>query len=48
MSKTIRIHPRELIYDDPQMPFTFDGTLCTLRQPNGEVRVWETDLGTKP
>ena len=48
MSKAIRIHPREMVIDDPQMPFTFDGTLCTLPQPNREVRVWETDLGTKP
>lgn len=36
------------LIEDKDMPFTFDGTLCTLEQPDGRVRVWETDLGTKP
>ena len=48
MSRTIRIGRPQLVVDDPQMPFTFDSTLCTLRQPNGEVRVWETDLCSEP
>ena len=37
-----------MVYDKPEMPFVFDSTLCTLRQKNGEMRVWQTDLATPP
>ena len=44
----IRLGEVEQVRSDAQMPFTFDGSLGTLRQPDGSIRFWETDLGTKP
>lgn len=38
----------EQVRTDEQMPFTFDSSLGTLRMPDGSIRFFETDLGTKP
>lgn len=48
VSERIKLGAPERLREDPELPYTFDGTHCTLRQKDGSIMFWETDLGNKP
>lgn len=48
MKNRIHVSKPELVCPDEKMPFTMDGSFCKLRQMDGSIHYWTTDLGEKP
>jgi hypothetical protein len=48
LNERIHISEPELIYTDEQMRYTSDGSCGTVRQPDGKIDFWTTDLGALP
>ncbi len=44
----IEVGPLEVVYTDDQLSFTVDASCCKLRNEDGSVDFWTTDLGELP